>query len=203
MHGSKPSREKVYPTYRPYPVSSGSEGEVYSPSPWSESGKTPSQSGKEAPLQDFPDLISDPFSPEWLGARPVTSNDEKTFRPLHLLGSLFADRLDFLNRALDELQDAKQERESLTKNALENLDSDIRECERSLDLIVRERVLDDPNYRCQAQRRLLELKRERRREALLSWRDLVWLKGEIRKLRREIDSLGRTARPAQNGETQK
>jgi hypothetical protein len=203
MHGRRPPREKIYPTYPPYPVSWDKRAESYSSDGAEHSEEKPSHVGEKLPSQDFPDLISDPFSPEWLGAGPATSNDEKTFRPLHLLRSLFADRLDFLNRALDELQDAKQERESLTKNALENLDSDIRECERSLDVLVRERVLDDANYRCQLQRRLLELKRERRREALLSWRDLVWLKGEIRKLQRDIDSLGRTARPAQNGETQK
>jgi hypothetical protein len=48
------------------------------------------------------------------------------------------------------------------------------------------------------QRILLELKRERRREALLSWADLLRLKNEIRKLQREIDAIGKTAKSTEN-----
>ena len=53
-------------------------------------------------------------------------------------------------------------------------------------------ALNHSERRRNLERRLFELKRERRREALLSWRDVVWLRGQIRKLQREIDSLGGT-----------
>ncbi|GAH70794.1 unnamed protein product, partial [marine sediment metagenome] len=48
------------------------------------------------------------------------------------------------------------------------------------------------------ERPLLELKRQRRQEAVMSWRDLVSLKREIRALKREIDPLGRTVSSTPN-----
>jgi hypothetical protein len=109
-----------------------------------------------------------------------------------LLNSLFADRLDFLQRALEELQGAQREREKLAQDALEELDSDILECERSLAALL------DPDRKEQLRRRLLGLKGERRREKLLTWRDIVWLRGEIRKLQRDAEAFGRTAKSAEN-----
>ena len=55
------------------------------------------------------------------------------------------------------------------------------------------KLLNDFERRRHLERQLLELKRHRRQEAVMSWRDLISLKREIRALKREIDSLGRTA----------
>jgi len=203
MHGRKNSGEKFYPTYKPYPVSWDVQRGLYSEEPPNEPQTPPFRPTKKDPFEDFPDLAGDASSPDLSPPKPVISNEEQAFRPLRILQSLFADRLDFLQRALDELETSKDERQVLTRYALEDLDSEIRECDRSLGVLLCETALDNPDERHHLERRLLDLKRERRREALLSWRDLVWLKGEIRKLQREIDSLGRTARSAQNGETQR
>ena len=89
----------------------------------------------------------------------------------------------------------------MTSHELEELDHEIEECEGSLAIL--QGMLNDPEKRRHLERRLFELKRERRREALLSWRDLVWLRGEIRKLQRELDSLRRTGQSPENRETPK
>jgi hypothetical protein len=195
MHGPKNSVEKVYKTYRPYPVSWGSDDVAYSQeSPGNpESGSPPKKTAR--PLEDFHELIGD-VPDDWFTTKPITSNDTKDFKPLRLLQSLFSDRLCFLQSALDELEKAKSEREKLIRYALDELDPEIRECEVSLSAL--KAAMNNTESRRNLERRLFELKRERRREALLNWRDLVWLRGEIRKLRREIDTIGRTTGSAQN-----
>jgi len=70
---------------------------------------------------------------------------------------------------------------------LEDIDSEIREREHRFSLVL----INLPDEKRYLERRLLDLKRERRRETLLSWRDLVWL-------RSEIAALGRTAKSAEN-----
>lgn len=194
MHERKFCNKRIYPTYQPYPVSRDSEQQLYSTSHVSE--ELPRDNRQERTPEEF-SLITDPVpSEEWLSSRPITSGERRPLHPLHLLNSLFTDRLNFLQRALEELQGAQHDREQLTQDALEALDPEIRECEHSLSLAL----LMEPGQKRHLQRRLLELKRERRRERLLSWRDLVWLRGEIRKLQREIDTLGRTARTAESHE---
>jgi len=191
MHARKIWNDKrIYPKYEPYPVSWDLHGEDYS-SKTEDGLKTGSQERTEnKTLEDFSDLAGDASFPDWFQSRPITSNDERSFRPLHLLRTLFSDRLDFLHRALEELESSMTEREELTREALEELDMEIRDCDRYLALI--QGLLNDPERRRNLERRLFELKRERRREALLSWRDIVWLRGEIRKLRREIEAQERT-----------
>lgn len=189
---------KVYPTYQPYPVTWNSELDDYSGG----SDDTPEKGSRDwaAPdvFQDLPDLTGDHSLPDWFGSRPTGSNDESAFRPLHLLQSLFADRLNFLQRALDELDTAKQEREQMTRNAMEELDSEIQKCEIALGAL--NVPPDGLESRQPFERRLSDLKMQRRREALLGWRDLVWLRAEIRKLQRDIEALGTTAKSAQNRE---
>lgn len=58
----------------------------------------------------------------------------------------------------------------MTSYELEELDHEIEECERYLAIL--QGMLNDPEKRKQLERRLFELKKERRREALLSWRNL-------------------------------
>ena len=198
MRGRKNVVGKIYPKYQPYPLSFDSKEKTYSRDT-AESFETRSTNRSSiGPVEDFRDLIGEPTPPDWLATEPLPSNDARPLRPLRLLQSLFADRLSFLQRALDELESSKKERQRLIKYALDELDPEIQDCELSLSTL--KHGLNEPEGRRQLERRLFELKRERRREALLSWRDLVWLKAEIRKLQREIDSLCSTAASAENRE---
>jgi DNA repair exonuclease SbcCD ATPase subunit len=131
----------------------------------------------------------------------IPSSEERGLRPLHLLQSLFSDHLSFLQSALDELESPKKERQRLVRYALNEVDSDIQDADVSLSTL--KAALNYTERRRHLERRLFELKRERRREALLNWRDLIWLKGEIRKLQSEIDTLNRTAGSAENQEAPK
>jgi len=83
---------------------------------------------------------------------------------------------------------------------LEDIDSCIAECETYLELFRRKRIPNNLERRRQLERQLMELRRQRRQEAVMSWRDLFSLKREIRALKREIDFLGRTASSAKNRE---
>jgi len=200
MPNRKSSKEKVYPTYQPYPVSWGSEHETYKPPSADQPRSSSSQPTHTDPFDDFPDLIGDPTPADSLPSKPISSNEEPSLRPLRLLQSLFADRLDLLQAALRELQDAGQEREQLTAKALEDIDSHIDDCDRAIALLRDNKLLNDFDHRKQLERQLLELKRQRRQEAVMSWRDLLSLKRETRALKREIDSLGRTVSSTKNRE---
>lgn len=200
MPTRKPPKEKVYPTYQPYPVSWGSQDEAYNTPSAEEPRSASSQPTRTEPFDDLPDLIGDPAPLDWLPPKPITSNEGPGLRPLRLLQSLFADRLDFLQAALRELQEAGQERERLTLAALEDIDSHINDCDRAIALLRDNKLLNDFDRRKQLERQLLELKRQRRQEAVMSWRDLLSLKREIRALKREIDSVGRTATSTKNRE---
>jgi hypothetical protein len=192
MHGRRPSQRKVYPTYNPYPVSRDSNEREYSHN--ADEPETPRPTDRDRDIiSEFFDLAGDPTPPAWSDPRPVASNDVDGFKPLRILQSLFADRVNFLHRALEELETAKGDRTNLACHSLEDLDREIAQCERYLALL--QGVLNDPPRRQQLERRLLELKRERRREALTSWRDLVWLRGEIRKLQRDLDAALASATP--------
>ena len=197
MRGRKNVIGKIYSKYQPYPFSFDIEENTYS----QETGdhfQPRINDSRIKPLEDLHDLINEPDFPGRSFEEPLPSNDESHSRPLRLLQSLFADRLCFLQRALDELEVAKKDREQLAQHALKELDPEIHECEVSLSAL--KAAMNNTERRRDLERRLFELKRQRRREALTSWRDLVWLKGEIRKLQREIDALDRTNRSARNGE---
>jgi len=198
MRGKKWWRKKIYSTYRPYPVSRDLNDESYSSEDEANSGNQTSGQKKTSVLQNFDDLIGDTGHFDRFPSEPMHSNAENSFRPYHLVQSLFADRLNFLQRALDELESAKKERQQLVKDALDELDSEISQCDRSIATL--KAAFNNTEQQRHIERKLLELKRDRRREALLSWRDLVWLKGEIRKLQREIDTIGRTSNSNENKE---
>jgi len=187
MHGRKASKdERIYPTYDRYPVSRDDEGENYAPDGPSEG---PPGNTRRVPDAEPFSFITDPTTHgDRLSRDRFPSDDDSSFRPLRLLHSLFSARLSFLQRALEELEADRTERQHLTREALEELDSDVRECEHALS----SPGLLHPERKRDLERRLLELKRERRREMLLSWRDLAWLRGEIRKLQREIEALRST-----------
>ena len=189
MHGKRWPGRKIYPTYNPYPISWDSEANLYTTGEESVS-ESPAKNKSGRPDTEEFSLITDPTPfGDWTPSESIASNDEQGFRPLKVLNSLFADRLNLLQRALDELQESQRDREHLTRNAMEELDLDIRKCDHSLSLAL----LIDPNEKERLQRRLLDLKRERRREKLLNWRDLVWLRREIRKLQSDISSFERPA----------
>lgn len=201
MHGRKKwwNDKRIYPRYEPYPVSWDLEQPSYSSGTHSEESRRKNRPGQNT--EDF-SLIGDPTpSGDWISSSSSGFDDDRTLRPLRLLNSLFTDRLNLLQRALEGLEVAKQDRSALTTDALEDLDIDIAECERNLTTL--QGLAYDPERRHQVERKLFDLKRERRRERLLSWRDLVWLKGEIRKLQHQIEALGRTARPTENQEAPK
>ena len=200
MPSRKSSKEKVYPTYQPYPVSWGSEHEAYEAPTPEQPRSSSSRPTHTDPFDDFPDLIGDPTPADSLPSRPMISNEQAGLRPLRLLQSLFADRLDFLYAALRELEDAEHKREGLTGAALEDIDSHMKECDIALTILRGNKALNDLDRRKHLDRQLLELKRQRRQEAVMSWRDLLSLKREIRALKREIDSLGRTANSTENRE---
>lgn len=197
MRGRKNVVGKVYPKYQPYPTTWDLKNEPYSLDHLSDS-RPDNVSDNDDSIKDFHDLISDPDFPDHSLPEPLPSNDESHSRPLRLLQSLFADRLCFLQRALDELEGARKDREQLAQYALKELDPEIQECEVSLSAL--KAAMNNTERRRNLERRLFELKRQRRSEALTSWRDLVWLRGEIRKLQREIDALDRTNNSARKGE---
>jgi hypothetical protein len=196
MRGHKNVVGKIYPKYQPYPLSFDSDGATYSRQSPDDHEPLPDRPENVNPFEHFHDSRGEPLPPDWFATKPLPSNDERNLRPLHLLNSLFADRLDFLQRALDELESAKNEREKMLQNAFDELDSEIRQCELGLSTLLD--MFNHTGQRRHLQRILLELKRERRRETLLSWADLLRLKSEIRKLQREIDSLGKTAKSTEN-----
>jgi len=198
MPGSRSSKEKVYPTYQPYPVSRDAERELYRSSGAEDAEAVHPPSPEPDSADDFTDLIGDPMPADLYPAKPIASNDKPGLRPLRLLQSLFADRVDLLQAALRELQDAKHDRQRLTEAALEDIDLHIGQCDRELSTL--KGVLNDFDRRKHLHRQLLELKRQHRQEAVMSWRDLLSLKRDIRALKREIDSLGRVASSAENRE---
>jgi len=187
---------KIYPKYQPYPLTFDSRDSPYDSDPPAHSRTEPANHGISESSEDLPDLTDDRPAPDWFDPESVPSNDEARLRPLRHLQSLFSDRIDFLRRALDDLESAKRERQRIVESALDELDSEIGRCEKSVATL--KAGFNNTEQQRLIERRLLELKRDRRREALLSWRDLVWLRAEIRKLQREIESLAKTVAPAGN-----
>ena len=195
MRGRKGVTGKVYEKYQPYPVTWDLKSEQY-PSDDMKESRPKDATDNDDSSKDFHDLISDPDFPGRSFSEPLPSSHETNSRPLHLLQSLFADRLSFLQRALDELEGAKKDREQLAQYAMKELDPEIRECEISLSAM--KAAMNNTERRRDLERRLFDLKRERRYECLRSWKDMVWLKNEIRKLKREIETLKGTANTADN-----
>lgn len=135
MRGSKTVPEKVYPAYRPYPVTWGSDSPDY-PAATEEGTRGLGSAHVEADARGpFLDLIGDPPARDWFPLEALPSNDGSAFCPLRLVRALFVDRLDFFWRSLDELGAAKQEREHLCQYALEELDPEIRKCEQALSVL--------------------------------------------------------------------
>ncbi|GAH50624.1 unnamed protein product, partial [marine sediment metagenome] len=128
MPRRKPTEENAYPTYQPYPVTWRSRDQTYGLSDPDEVRTTPPEPDEPDAFPDSPDLVSDAYPAASNFAEPTSFNDKHTFRPLRLLHSLFADRLDFLHVALRELEDARSERQRLTAAALDDIDSHIRDC---------------------------------------------------------------------------
>ena len=189
MNAWKVSDDRVYRKYRPYPVSFGSESESYSDGVTSAGNSPQGRELNPAGSGHTDDPLREPFFDDFPRGDDFIRTPDSS-GPLRLLNSLFSDRLSLLRNAMDELDSATKEREQLTAKALAELYEEIDKCE--LKLYTLEQGLNDFEKRRHLERRLFELKREKRRECLLSWRDLVWLRKETRKLQREIDVLART-----------
>ncbi len=110
-------------------------------------------------------------------------------RPLKLVGDLFADRLEFLAAAIDELESARDDRQALAEESFRGIHEDMEECEQALGSSLEMRAY--PERKRDLERRLDNLKRDRRHAELADWKDMVWLRSEIRKLKREIGSFER------------
>ena len=89
MHGRKFEREKIYPTYKPYPFSLDSPVNDYSNETSKGFEKKPASRVENQSFEGFPDLAGDISLPEWFQSKPIPSKDEGNFRPLRLLNSLF------------------------------------------------------------------------------------------------------------------
>jgi len=135
MRGGKDVQEKIYKTYKPYPVSLDADKVDYCQSDGNNEGDQSAGKDENDFINDFSELSGDPVPAELFLSKPITSNAENSFRPLRLLHSLYADRLNLLKKSLEELEEAKAERERLNKYALEELDPEIRRCEQSLSAI--------------------------------------------------------------------
>jgi len=187
MSGAKSSRgRKTYGTDSPYPVSLRDSGADY------EDGHGPPEANPAKPfeLDDlFDSFPRDPDDrPTRWSADTVRGDGHDRPKPLSVLASLFSDRMDFLRAALDELKRAEQDRHAMTREALEDIDSMIEYCERTLRL-YRQQPLNDFERRRHLERQLADLKRQRRQEQVMSWRDLLSLRSEIRRLQREVASI--------------
>lgn len=144
-------------------------------------------------MKSLDDLLGDHGSTDLSLPSPPQANGDRAFRALPIIGSLFADRLDMLRAALDELTQADRERRDLTTEALEDIDYRIAECERILSIYRSSRALNDFRRRSHFERMLMDLKRQRYQEAVLNWRDILTLRREVRSIEREMSSLGRVA----------
>ena len=70
-----------------------SEGDIYSQNS-SDNPETSTGGIKDSSFEDFPDLVEDPSPVDWPLSRPIASNEDRLFRPLRILQSLFSDRLE-------------------------------------------------------------------------------------------------------------
>ncbi len=123
---------KIYPKYQPYPLTFDSEDIPYDSEPPEDSRSPPDSHGITESSDDLPDLTDDRQTPDRLFPESPPSNDAARLHPLRHLQSLFSDRLDFLQRALDDLESAKEERQQIVNSALNDLDSEISRCEKSM-----------------------------------------------------------------------
>jgi len=184
MHGRRLwENGKPYRTYEPYPVSIGSEAHDYPAFGSHETSGMNSLSQEN--LHDLSDDSGSPFSFPVHHPERGESPSPGSFRPMRLLEGLFSDRLDLLGSALEELECAQKEREKLTTATLEEIDAEIAECGKALSIPM----LIHTDEKRLLERRLSELKRERTRQKLSCWRDLVFLRSEIRKLRKHISQI--------------
>jgi hypothetical protein len=153
---------KIYPKYQPYPLTFGSEDSSYTSEPPEASGSPADNHRISESSDDLPDLTDDRRTPDWFYPESPSSNDAACLHPLRHLQSLFSDRLDFLQRTLDDLESAKKERQQIGESALEDIDSDISRCEKSMATL--KAAFNNTEQQQLLERRLLELKRDRRRE---------------------------------------
>ena len=106
MHEPCPPK-KVYDIYERYPVSRDPRESIYSSQEEAISGEKP-DGHPEGELLDGADFFDDPTPFGTLApSGQAGSNDGHGLRPLRLLNSLFADRLDFLQRALEDPRAAR------------------------------------------------------------------------------------------------
>lgn len=192
MSGRKSDRgKKVYDHYRPYPFHGPEQSPGYASGSDNGGGRKDQPDQRRDPLEGF-DLAGDHGPTDWSLPERMTTERDESIRPLPVLSSLFSERLSFLRAAVEELEQAKRDRDSMTEEALADIDARIAQCDRALQVYRQDKRLNNFERRKHLENQLSELKRQRRREAVMSWRDLLSLRREIRSLQREIASIGST-----------
>ena len=78
MHGRKFTREKIYPTYKPYPFSLDSPVNDYSGETSHGFEKKPISPIENQSLKGIPDLAGDISLPEWFQSKQIPSRGKET-----------------------------------------------------------------------------------------------------------------------------
>ena len=143
MANRKPHGERIYGTYEPYPVTRGSGPEGYRDDTHFSTESHDAEHPDKGHEHGFMDLLGGAGPSDWSLPRPLQSEADGRLKPLPTLQSLFADRLDLMRAALNELRTAEDERRKLTETALEDIDSRIAECDAHLATFRSSRVLND------------------------------------------------------------
>ncbi len=191
MANDKTNSDEIYECYEPYPSTRPSRVRDYDHENAEDLiADLPAHDSRDH-TRSLSDLLGDHGPTDLSLPSPPQANGDRAFRALPIIGSLFADRIDMLRATLDELTQADRDRHAMTTEALEDIDYRMAECERILSIYRSSRALNDFRRRRHFERMLMDLKRQRHQEAVLSWRDILTLRREIRSIEREMASLGR------------
>lgn len=112
--------------------------------------------------------------------------EEQKLEPLkrltpQVIGSLF-DRVNFLKQRINEINSSIKDREKLNDDVLTDIDVDIMEKEKM------QAQATDTDERRNIKLDISILRREKRQERILFWRDILELKTELRKLLEQYET---------------
>ena len=103
-----------------------------------------------------------------------------------IIGGLF-DRLKFLEGRINELQDSMKTRDNLHKKMIDEIDKDIDEKQAMI------RSISDMDEKRNLKLDISVLRREKRREYVQFWRDILELRTEMRELMEELEMESKIA----------
>lgn len=104
------------------------------------------------------------------------------------------DKIALLNQFIDQITSDIKSRRSLNKMFLKHLNQEIRETEFQLKEIKSWQLGNNAsieNRRIHLEKELTQLKRQKREWLTQSWKDIQWLKKELRQYQGELRSLER------------